>query len=350
MATQLADLTAEQRITRTIAVLLSKAPSRLLRALGGTPTNRAGNVMAPDIALLMKATAAGPDYSDHGPEQAREMVDTDSATFADVLPALNLVEELDLPGGLSATRYRPTANSTGLILYFHGGGFVVGNRESYDAPARFLAVHTGLDVLSVEYRLAPEFPFPAQNDDALTAWDYAVRQAPEWNIDPHLIVVAGDSAGGTIAAVLAQRLRGNDIQPAAQALLYPATDFSTKRPSHAEFADSPALSAKQIDWFLEHYIPACTDRTDPRLSPLCADDLSGLPPAVVLTAGFDPLRDEGDAYANRLAAQGVLTKLLREDGQVHGFISFTAVSKTSAEATKRFAAAVVEALKSVPVQ
>lgn len=136
-------------------------------------------------------------------------------------------------------------------------------------------------------------PVPAQNDDALIAWDYAAAQAPGWGIVPARIVVAGDSAGGAIAAVLAEQLRGRKLLPAAQALLYPATDFSHDRPSRIEFSDSPALSAKQIDWFVSHYVPDGTDLTDPRLSPMCAGDLSGLPPAVVLT-GFDPLRDEGD--------------------------------------------------------
>lgn len=144
-------------------------------------------------------------------------------------------------------------------------------------------------------------------------------------------------------------MRGRKLQPAAHALLYPATDFSHDRPSRIEFSDSPALSAKQIDWFVSHYVPDGTDLTDPRLSPMCAGDLSGLPPAVVLT-GFDPLRDEGDAYANHLAAQGVPTRLLREDGQVHRFISFTEASKTSSAATKRFAAAAVDTLNTVPVR
>ncbi|MGV9866688.1 alpha/beta hydrolase [Rhodococcus koreensis] len=344
MAAPTGELTSSQKVIRRIAILIGKTPPAVLNVLAGAPTNNAGARMAPEIALLMKATAAGPDYSDHDPVDARAMTDADIATFADELPPLDLVEEFELPGGLAATRYRASTTPQGLLVYFHGGGFVLGNRASYDAPARLLAIHSGLDVLSVEYRLAPSHPFPAAVDDALAAWEFAVERAPEWGIDRARIVVGGDSAGGNIAAVLAQQLRGSDVRPAAQALLYPATDFSASYPSHTEFADSPALSAKQIGWFLGHYIPQGTDRSNPRLSPIQAKDLSGLPPAVVTVAGFDPLRDEGTAYANRLADAGVPTRLLREDGLVHGFISFTAISPSSRDATVRFANAITEVL------
>ncbi|MFD6268787.1 alpha/beta hydrolase [Nocardia asteroides] len=300
--------------------------------------------MAPEIALLMKAMAAGPDYSDHNPIRAREMTDADSATFADVLPPLHLVEDLELPGGLAATRYRASAESAGLLVYFHGGGFVLGNRAYYDAPARLLAIHSGLDVLSVEYRLAPEHPFPAPLEDALTAWDFAVALAPVWGIPATRVAVGGDSAGANIATVLARRLRGRSVVPAAQALLYPVTDLSVFYDSHREFSTSPALSVKQIGWFVEHYLPPGIERHDPRVSPMQAQDLSGLPPAVVAVAGFDPLRDEGIDYAERLAAEGVPTLLLCEEALVHGFISFTAFSRTSREATVRFAEAITEVM------
>ncbi|MFD6453705.1 alpha/beta hydrolase [Nocardia sp. NPDC060220] len=343
------ELTTSQKLIRSLAILLGKTPPALLNLVAGAPTNRAGARMAPEIALLMTATAAGPDYSDHDPARARAMTDADTATFAEKCPPLHLVEELELSGGLTATRYRASATSTGLLVYFHGGGFVLGSRASYDAPARLLAIHSGLDVLSVEYRLAPEHPFPAPIEDALVAWDFAVERAPGWDIDPTCIAVGGDSAGANIATVLAQQLRGRAVRPAVQALLYPATDFSTSYESHTEFADSPALSAKQIAWFRDNYIPAGIDRADPRLSPMRADDLSGLPPAVIAVAGFDPLRDEATAYANRLADEGVPTRLLREERLVHGYVSFTAISPTSREATVRFAETIADVMEAIQV-
>ncbi|MFC7447152.1 alpha/beta hydrolase [Rhodococcus daqingensis] len=342
------ELTGSQRIARSIGVGLGKLPPNILRILsGGSQTNQAGNVMAPEIGLLMKMAAAGPDFSDQPAARARESVDAETATFAANIPSLNLVQHVTIKAGLRAVRYRATDSSKGLLLYFHGGGFVFGNCAAYDSPARLLAVHTGLDVLSVDYRLAPDHPFPAPIDDAFAAWEYAVAQSVDWGVDPHRIVVAGDSAGGNIAAVLAQQLRYEDVRPAVQALLYPTVDFAGEYRSQIEFADSPALTRKQIDWFQDQYIPAGADRRDPRLSPSCADDVSGLPSIVITVAGFDPLRDEAVAYAERLSDAGVPTRLLREDGLVHGFVSFTAISKTSLRASVRFAEAITEALADV---
>lgn len=342
-------LTLAQRLQRFIAIGIGKLPPAILAPIAGAPTNQAGDTMAPEIAVLMKAIAAGTDYSDHDALTARAMVDQDTAIFADVVPSLRVVEKVDLPGGLHAVRFRSAENPVGLLLYFHGGGFVLGDVQSYDVPARLLASHSGLDVLAVDYRLAPEYPYPAAHEDALTAWEYAVDRAPGWGIDPDRIAVGGDSAGGSVAAVLAQTLRdrGDARQPALQALLYPSTDLAAQYDSVREFADSPALSAKQIGWFLDQYAPADVDRTHPRISPLRAASFDGLPPAVVTVAGFDPLRDEGVAYAQRLADAGVQVRLLREDRLVHGFISFTALSKTSAAATERFGQAVGQCLRSV---
>ncbi|MEV6213335.1 alpha/beta hydrolase [Nocardia sp. NPDC051833] len=336
-----------QRLIRCATILCGRTPAAILNLFADAPTNKAGSRMAPEIALLMKAMADGPDYSDHEPVRAREMPDADSATLAEVLPPLYLVEDLELPGGLAATRYRASAESAGLLVYFHGGGFVLGNRTGYDAPARRLAIHSGLDVLAVEYR---EHPFPAPLEDALTAWDFAVALAPAWGIPATRVAVGGDSAGANIATVLASRLRGRAVVPAAQALLYPVTDLSVFYDSHREFSDSPALSVKQIGWFVDHYLPPGIERHDPRVSPMQAQDLSGLPPAVVAVAGFDPLRDEGIDYAERLAAEGVPTRLLREEKLVHGFISFTAFSRTSRAATVRFAEAIAEVMTPNPLE
>ncbi|MFJ8913102.1 alpha/beta hydrolase [Amycolatopsis sp. NPDC102389] len=336
--------TVSQRLQRVFVIALSRIPAPLLKLLTRPPVNRAGDRMAPDVALLMKLTEAGDDYSDLSATAAREVTERDAALFADRIPPCPVEQDVDLGDGLWATRYSSGEPARGLILFFHGGGFALGSRASYASPARMLAQGTGADVLSVEYRLAPEHPFPAAHDDALTAWHYAVEHAA----DPHRIVVAGESAGGNIAAVLCQRLRGEAIQPMTQVLIQPVTDISERRPSQDEFAGSPALSAKQIEWFMGHYLPEGTDRLDPRVCPLRAGDLSGLPRAIVAVAGFDPLRDDGLAYATALLTSGVPAEVIHEPGLVHGYIGFTAISPSSKAATRRLVRAVAATLTSTP--
>jgi acetyl esterase len=244
---------------------------------------------------------------------------------------------------VQATRYSTGTPGRGLILFFHGGGFVIGSRASYTSPVRMLTHGTGADVVSVEYGLAPDRPFPGPHDDALAAWRYVVAHAAGWGVDPHRIVVAGESAGGNITAVLCQRVRGEAVQPLLQVLVQPVTDLSTHRPSQDEFADSPALSAKQVTWFMGHYLPEGTDPRDLRISPLLAD-LTGLPQAIVTVGGFDPLHDDGLAYATALLEAGVPTQVVDEPGQVHGYISYTAISPSCKAATERIVDAVAAAL------
>ncbi|WP_158888101.1 alpha/beta hydrolase [Amycolatopsis anabasis] len=337
--------TVSQRMQRTLAIGLGRVPHTLLRRIAKPPVNTAGEEMAPEIALLMSATAKADDYSDLAPADARAAVETESILFAERLGAFEVEEEVVLADGLLGTRYRAGREARGLILFFHGGGFVLGSRASYETPAKLLALESGAEVLSVEYRLAPEHPFPAAHEDALAAWEYAVAQAPQWGIDPRRIVVAGDSAGGNIAAVLSQHLRGRKIEPLLQVLIYPVVDVSTRRPSHDEFESSPALTAKQLEWFTHHYLASKSDRSDPRVSPLLAAGLAGVAPAVIVVAGFDPLRDEGEEYAAALLRAGVSAEVLREGGLVHGFISFTAISRTSKLAVERIARTIGKALQ-----
>ncbi|MEU8526533.1 alpha/beta hydrolase [Streptomyces sp. NPDC048629] len=337
-------LSVGEWIQRQLGIRMGRLPASLLKRLVDVPLNADGEQMAPEIAMLMSAVAKAPDFSDLSPAEARAAELKDTRIYGERPMPMGHVEELELPGGLAATRYRAGTSSAGLVVYFHGGGFVLSNRAVYDAPLRFLAHHTGMDVLSVEYRLAPENPYPAPHDDAMVAWEYALTRAARWGIPLDRIAVAGDSAGANIAAVLAQRLCGQERQPALQVLIYPVTDLAGSRPSHREFADSPALTAKQIAWFLDQYAPRGVDRTDPRVSPLLADDLTGLPPALVTVAGFDPLRDDGLAYAARLTESGVPTALIREPGLVHGYLTLTALSTTSRDAVKRIASAIVRAM------
>jgi acetyl esterase len=336
--------TLGQRLQRGLLVFLSRLPSGVQRMLARPPVNRAGDTMAPDVALLMKLSASGPDYSDLPPAEARATTERDLALFAARIPPCAIEEEVEIAEGLWVTRYSSGTTPRALILFFHGGGFVIGSRASYTAPVRMLAHGTGADVVSVGYRLAPDHPFPAAQDDALAAWRYVVEHAAAWGIDPHRIVVAGESAGGNIAAVLCQQVRGEAVVPMLQVLIQPVTDLVDHRPSQEEFADSPALSAKQIAWFVENYLPDGTDPADPRVSPLRATSLAGLPPALVNLAGFDPLHDDGHDYATALLQAGVPAEVTREPGQVHGYMSYTAISPSCRAATERLVASVAAAL------
>ena len=337
--------TSSQRLQRALLVSLSRLPAGLQRMLARPATSTAGDTMAPDVALLMKLGESGPDYSDLPPAEARATTERDLTLFAARLPECGVEEEIEIGDGLLATRYSTGTPDRGLILFFHGGGFVIGSRASYTAPARMLAQGTGADVVSVEYRLAPEHRFPAAQDDALAAWQYVVDHAAAWGVDPRRIVVAGESAGGNIAAVLCQQVRDDDVKPMLQVLIQPVTDLVEHRPSQDEFAGSPALSAKQIAWFVENYLPPGADPADPLISPYRAASLAGLPPAIVNLAGFDPLHDDGLAYATALREAGVPAQVDREDGLVHGYLSYTAVSPSCMRATERLVSSISDALR-----
>ncbi|MDQ7080494.1 MAG: alpha/beta hydrolase [Paracoccaceae bacterium] len=241
-----------------------------------------------------------------------------------------LAEVTDLPaqgaaGQLRARLYRKTRAGSPVpaMVYFHGGGFVQGSMESHDNLCRKLAHAWGGAVISVDYRLAPEHPFPAAIEDGQAVFRWLHANAEALKLDPARIGVGGDSAGATIAAVVAQQARAP--APAFQMLAYPMTDAHMTLPSMTERAHDPVLSRDRIEWFLEMYSGGSADLDDPRFSPLLALDLSGLPPALVLTAGFDPLADDGRVYAERMRNVGVPVEDLHFPGQVHGFLNATRV-------------------------
>ena len=247
------------------------------------------------------------------------------------------------PGGeIRFRRYRPlgvAAGSLPTLIYYHGGGFVIGTIETHDSTCRRLANRSRCQVISIDYRLSPEHPFPAPTDDAIATFRHIRDNARSFGADPTRLAVGGDSAGGALAAVVCQAMRDQkEAGPAFQMLIYPATDSSRESGSRKAFAEGYFLTKSLMDWFWKAYVPAGTDLTDLRLSPLLAKSFEGLPPAFVLTAGYDPLRDEGRAYADRLIDAGVKTTYVNYPGTIHGFFSMTRFLKQGLRANDEAAA------------
>jgi acetyl esterase len=246
-------------------------------------------------------------------------------------------------GELRIRAYRPeVAAHPAVVAYLHGGGWIMGTLESYDTPLRALANASGAIVAAIDYRLAPEHPFPAAVDDTLAGVRWLAAHAGELGGDGARLAVAGDSAGGNLAAVAALRLRG-ELPLRAQALIYPITDYALDTPSYREFATGHGLSAASMRRFWSLYLDGANGR-HPDASPLRAGDLSGLPPAYVLTAEEDVLRDEGEAFAAALRAAGVPTELVRWPGTIHGFFRWLAVATAAREAIEAVGAALCRAL------
>ncbi|WP_375173388.1 alpha/beta hydrolase [Pseudooceanicola sp.] len=241
------------------------------------------------------------------------------------LPEIAGVEDrlMALDGRDLAIRiYRPLGPGPHpVIVYFHGGGWVVGDLDTHDTLCRLLCAASGMGVVAVDYRLAPDAPFPTAAEDAVAATEWVAREAAELGFDPGWIGVAGDSAGGNLSAVAALALRGGSVTLRAQGLIYPAVDMTLEHPSHRAAKTDIVLTHAVMRWFRDHYVPRSESWRDWRASPLHADDHVGLPPAFVLTAGFDSLSDEGLAYAVRLRDAGVSVVERPWPGQFHGFLS-----------------------------
>ena len=244
-------------------------------------------------------------------------------------------EEMDLilPGrSLAARLYRPgSVVPQHIIVSYHGGGFVVGSLDTNERLARDLCRQTKSIVVSVGYRLAPEHTFPAAHDDALDSFIWVQGAKDAGQLPPLPIWVSGDSAGANLAAAVCLMARARGVaQPAGQILFYPVTDVSCMNtPSYQLFGKGYLLTRVDMEWFRDQYLVTPDQRLDPRVSPLLAEDLSGLPPAIVITAGMDILRDEGEAYAARLKSAGVATELIRFSGLVHGFVQMRHFTPTA---------------------
>ena len=295
-------------------------------------------------AVLDILTAPGvPPLDELPPAAAREAYDG-LAPFAGEPAVVARTQDLEADG-VPVRLYWPADAGEGpyaVLLWIHGGGFVMGSIDGYDAVARALCSRTGCLVVSIGYRLAPENPYPAQVEDSLAAATWVRANIAELGGDPGRMVVAGDSAGGTLCAVLGHQLHGVFR---LQVLLYPMTDLTMSQPSIEENADGYLLTRNACDSFRSQYLGEYADLKDPLASPLFADEtqLAGAPPALVVTAELDPLRDEGEAYAARLQEAGVPVDLVRFDGMIHAFFAFGAMIPAAGEALELVAAAVRKA-------
>lgn len=312
---------------RTISALLDLPAPVMDRLIGAPPIVRDGRVLNRSVQALMvlgeRLGVVGDDEPD-SVEQRR----------ADLRRAAGLgmptwtgiyVTERRIPGpagDIPVRVYRRMGRPEPLpaIVYLHGGGWAVGDLDSHDGTCRLLAHESECVVVSVDYRLAPEHPFPAAVDDAVAAYRWVHDHALELSVEPGRVGVMGDSAGGNLAAVVAQVTRDTDVPaPTAQCLVYPATDARFRERSHELFATGFFLTRASMEWYRARYLPDPADWDSPLASPIEATDLSGVCPAMVVTAGFDPLRDEGRRYAERLVEAGVPVRYRCYDDMVHGF-------------------------------
>lgn len=297
-------------------------PESVLRRLSGGVTSLEGrtlDVQAQTFCFL--ASRLAPHVADMTPEQVRRQGYEDGPIVGGAPRAMRGLVDHDLGGGVFARWYLPYGAKKGgpFVVYFHGGGFVGGSIVSHDRTIRVLADESRIPVLSVEYRLAPEHKFPAAVEDAIRAYQWARENAEMLGGDPSRIVVAGDSAGGNLTAVVSRAARDLGLPlPVLQVLIYPATDLTRSLPSHRTFAKGFFLDARSIDYYLGHY---GADPRNERASPLLAKSFDGLPPAIVLTAGFDPLVDEGEEYVKKLRAAGSKVIHVRHDSLIHGFVN-----------------------------
>ncbi|ANI39232.1 alpha/beta hydrolase [Mycolicibacterium vaccae] len=308
--------------------------------LGGRATTIDGNTLDTTMQLMLAGQRVlGLDglVADDDYVTARAQLDLLSGSFK-VGITVSGVTDLTVPGGAGPRRarhYRTDAPAAPLLVFFHGGGHVIGSIESHDDLCREICRRGEVHVLSVDYRLAPEHPAPAGAVDAYAAYLWAREHAAELGADPHRVAVGGDSAGGNLAALVAIRARDEKSPPPAlQLLLYPVTDYQGETRSKTLFSRGFFLTRHDMDWFSERFVgPSELDGTDPRVSPLRAGDLSGLPPALLVTAGFDPLRDEGRQYAEALRTAGTAVDYREYGSLIHGFANFFPLGGAAATAT-----------------
>lgn len=306
-----------------------------------------GNTLDPTLQLMLSGLrAVGIDglVVDDDAQASRAQMRESTIGFSG--PQIHVdVDELSLPGpagDIPARHYRPAGGEAApLLVFYHGGGWSIGDLDTHDALCRLTCRDAGIHVLSIDYRLAPEHPAPAAIEDAYAAFTWAYRHAGELGATPGLVAVGGDSAGGNLAAVVSQMARDEGAPaPVLQWLIYPRTDFTAQNRSLTLFSRGFLLTKRDIDWFESQYLRRSElDRTDPRVSPALAESLTGLAPALIAVAGFDPLRDEGESYAEALRTAGVAVDLRYLGSLTHGFANLFQLGGDSMVATSELISA-----------
>ena len=308
-----------------------------------------------EYVLSLVEKAAYPDYWELDPVQARLQFEK-TAPILDARPVkLHRIENFSIPGpggAIPIRSYTPrdSAQPLPVLVWYHGGGFVIGGLDSYDAICRWLSKHADCLVLSVDYRLAPEHPFPAAVEDSFAALQWTAEHVSDYGGDPARIAVAGDSAGGnlaTVSSILARDAGGPKL--VLQLLIYPCTAAEPESESHHRFAEDHILSRKTILWFYRHYVRDPADSLDFRYAPLLAEDLSGLPPTLLILADHDPLYNEGLAYGERLRAAGNDIEIITYPGMVHAFYSMSNAVDAAKDALQRSAAALRRVFSNMPL-
>jgi acetyl esterase len=311
--------------TRLVRALLGAPEPLLDRIVGGPPIEVDGRVLDRRVqAMIVAGERLGLSRASDSVAERRVNMRRQTALGMPVRRGVHVAgRSIPGPAGTIPVRlYRAFGGpaTPPAIVYYHGGGWVVGDLDTHDACCRVIADVSGCMVVAVDYRLAPEHPFPAAVEDAIAAYRWTQENTAELGIATGRVGVMGDSAGGNLAAVVAQEVRGLDVPPpVAQGLVYPATDARMVERSHELFAEGFFLTRDDMEWYRGHYLPDPSDWSDPVASPLLREDLSELPSAMVVTAGFDPLRDEGNLYAARLRDAGIDVRWRCYDDMVHGF-------------------------------
>lgn len=341
------------RLEREAAIRVTHLPDPLVAALGQRKrVTLDGRTLDPQLAaiLQLEELRGAVDISRSEPAVARRKLER-------VFKLLDLPHERGVDvralkvagatGPLPARYYAPFGlqKPSPLIVFFHGGGMVTCGLDTHDAFCRRFVLQAGVRLVSVDYRLAPEHPFPAAPDDACAAFKDLAARAVDLGADANRLAVMGDSAGGNLSAVVSNRLKQEATRPALQVLIYPATELTGSHASHKTFADGFFLTHREMNWFMGHYLPAGTDWSTPDASPLSEKDLSGVCPALVYTAGFDPLRDEGKAYADKLVGAGVTAQYREFPSMVHGFIQMGGAVDAARRGIDEMAADVKAALR-----
>ncbi|MFN2427691.1 MAG: alpha/beta hydrolase [Candidatus Binatia bacterium] len=329
-----------ESVQNSVVAFLVGLPDPVVTVLAGRPEIRDGQTLDPQLQLLLRLMGAAnlPRLESLAPLEARAFF-RDSAGLLTLAPApMARIDDrvVTTPHGAVPVRIYVPSNDAApkpVLVYYHGGGWTVGDLETHDAVARAFAKEVECVVVSVDYRMGPEDRFPAAAEDAVDVFGWVATYAAEFGGDAGRLAVGGDSAGGNLAAVVAQQaLASGERCPDFQLLIYPVTDLADEGESYETFADGFYLTRVLMRWFADNYVSNADERLDPRASPLRAESFTGLPPTFLLTAGYDPLRDEGKAYANRLLEAGVDVEYRNYDSLIHGFISMAGVVREARRA------------------